>query len=217
MEMLYAWFKEILSWPIGAILINTKIVDSASSKKIANETKEKIIKIIEDQCAKITPEQTGLVALDWLNGRRTPFADQRLKGTIAGLSLGTTAPKIYRSLAEATAFGSRAIIERFRQDSLKINEVITIGGIPKKSPLVMQILADVLAITVKVAESSQTVALGAAIFAAVASGYYKSIYEAQEHLSSKILKIYYPDKKNVESYKKLYGYYRDLGKTLERR
>jgi len=137
LEMLYAWFKEILSWPIGAILINTKIVDSASSKKIANETKEKIIKIIEDQCAKITPEQTGLVALDWLNGRRTPFADQRLKGTIAGLSLGTTAPKIYRSLAEATAFGSRAIIERFRQDSLKINEVITIGGIPKKSPLVM--------------------------------------------------------------------------------
>jgi len=211
----YAWFKEVLSWPLESILKNTKLVDSETSKKISEEVEDNIIKVIEEEAAKINPKDTGLIALDWLNGRRTPFADQKLKGAIFGLSLGSTAPKIYRSLAEGTAFGSQAIIKRFIEDGLKINEVVAIGGIPKKSPLVMQILADVLNMPVKVAESSQAVALGAAIFAAVASGYYKSIHDAQKHMVSSFLTSYYPDDKNSKVYEKLYNLYVKLGTKLE--
>ncbi len=211
----YAWFKNILAWPIKSILIKTKIVNSAISLEISEEVESKIIKEIEQQCIKISPEETGLIALDWLNGRRTPFADQKLKGAIAGLSLGTTAPKIYRSFVEATAFGSRAIIERFKEDGLIIKEVIAIGGIPKKSPLVIQIFANVLNMPVKVARSAQTVALGASIFASVASGYYKDVIQAQKHMGSKTLKVYYPDIEAVKTYNKLYKIYKEFGSKLE--
>ncbi len=211
----YAWFKDVLAWPLRSIMCNTGIVDSETSRKIAEETEDKIIKVIEEEAEKINPQDTGLISLDWLNGRRTPFADQKLKGAITGLSLGSTAPKIYRSLAEATAFGSKAIIKRFVEDGLKIEEVVAIGGIPKKSPLVMQILADVLNMPVKVAESTQAMALGAAIFAAVASGHYNSIYEAQKHMASGFVKTYYPDNKNVRTYERLYDLYEELGSGLE--
>ena len=179
------------------------------------EIQKKIIRKIEEEAEKLSPEDTGLIALDWLNGRRTPYADQKLKGAIIGLSLGTDAVKIYRTLVEATAFGSKVIIDRFREDGLKIEEVVAIEGIPQKSPLIMQILTDVLGMPVKVAASAQSVALGAAIFGAVAAGYYKNIYEAQKKMSSSFLKTYYPDKRNVEVYKRLYKYYIELGKTLE--
>ena len=175
---------------------------------------DSIIRVIEQVCQKISSEETGLIALDWLNGRRTPYADQKLKGAIAGLSLGSTAPKIYRALVEATAFGSKAIIERFREDGLKIEEVVAIGGIPQKSSLVMQILADVIDMPVKVAESFQAVALGAAIFGAVASGYYKDISTAQKNMASGFIKVYKPKKKNVEAYKKLYKLYQETGSCL---
>jgi len=211
----YAWFRDVLSWPLEAILKNTELIEPAKSLELAGEVENKIIRIIEKEAETIDPRETGLVSLDWLNGRRTPYADQKLKGVIAGLSLGSTAPKIYRSLAEATAFGSRAIIERFREDGLVINEVVAIGGIPQKSPLVMQILADVLNVPVKVAQSAQSMALGAAIFGAVAAGYYKDVYAAQEKMSSGYLKTYCPDEKNVETYNKIYGHYLELGTTLE--
>ena len=129
--------------------------------------------------------------------------------------MGSTAPKIYRSLVEATAFGSRAIIEKFREGSINIEEVIAIGGIPKKSPLVMQILADVLGMPVKVTESSQAVALGAAIFAAVAAGHYDTVSEAQKYMASGFLTTYYPENEVSLLYKELYVLYLELAKRLE--
>ncbi|MBM3701107.1 MAG: ribulokinase [Actinobacteria bacterium] len=211
----YAWFKDVLCWPLAAILPDLDFVVKETADLIASAIRDKIIKKIEEVAQDISPQETGLIALDWLNGRRTPYADQKLKGAIAGLSLGSTAPKIYRALVEATAFGSRAIVERFRQDGLKINEVVAIGGIPKKSPLVMQILADVLGMPVKVAESSQTVALGAAIFGAVAAGYYDDIYKAQEKMASKFLMTYYPEKTRVKLYNSIYKLYIEFGNITE--
>ena len=167
------------------------------------------------EAKKLSPFDTGLVALDWLNGRRTPYADQRLKGAIIGLSLGTDAVKIYRALAEATAFGSKAIIDRFSQEGIQIEEVIATGGIPQKSPLVMQIIADVLGLPIKVSESTQSGALGSAIFATVAAGYYKNVFDAQEKIGSNFSYTYCPDKQNAKDYKKLYSYYKELGSTLE--
>lgn len=202
----YAWFKDVLMWPVENLLDDDK-------KKA--EINEKLISGLSEKAEKIKPSDTGLIALDWLNGRRTPYADQKLKGAIAGLSLGTDAPRIFRALVEATAFGSRAIIERFVEDGVKIDQIVAIGGIPQKSPLVMQILADVLDMPVKVASSFQAVALGASVFAAVASGYYKDIYQAQEKMASGFLKTYNPIKENVETYTKLYGLYKKLGSQVE--
>lgn len=211
----FAWFKEVLSWPLKSILENLQTVDKETSLKISREVQEKIIRVIEEQAFNISPQDTGLIALDWLNGRRTPFADPKLKGAVAGFTLGTTAPKIYRALVEATAFGSRAIIEKFKEDGLKINEIVAIGGIPKKSPLVMQILSDVLNVPVKIAESAQSVALGAAIFGAVAAGYYKDIHEAQKNMASKFLTTYFPIAQNVKIYDEIYMKYNELGSKLE--
>lgn len=211
----YAWFKDVLSWPLKSILEKSDTIGKATSLKVSEEVQKKIIRVIEEQAFNISPQDTGLLALDWLNGRRTPYADQKLKGVISGLTLGSTAPKIYRALAEATAFGSLAIIERFRATGLKIDEVVAIGGIPKKSPLVMQILADVLNMPVKVAESAQSVALGAAIFGAVVAGYYKNIYEAQKNMASKFLTTYFPKAENVKVYDDLYAKYQELGSKLE--
>ena len=211
----YAWFKEILSWPVDSILSKTKLVAKEDIAKLLEEIKGNIIRVIEEEAAKINPEDTGIIALDWLNGRRTPYADQKLKGAIIGLRLGTTAVKTYRALVEATAFGSKAIIDRFIEDGLKVNEVVAIGGIPQKSPLVMQIMADILDMPVKVAASSQAVALGASIFGAVACGYYKSISQAQKKMSSSFSVTYYPNNKNVKIYKKIYLKYKKLGSVLE--
>jgi len=211
----YAWFKNIISWPIDTILEETNLIDKETAKKLSSEIEAKIIRKIEEEAEKLSPLDTDLVALDWLNGRRTPYADQRLKGAVIGLSLGTNTVKIYRALVEATVFGSKAIIERFRQDGLEIEEVVATGGIPQKSPLVMQILADVLDMPIKVATSAQSGALGASIFAAVAAGYYKNVYDAQERMGSSFSKTYYPNKENAKVYKKLYSYYKELGETLE--
>ena len=202
----YAWFKDVLMWPVENLL------DDDRQKA---EINEKLITGLSKRAEEIKPSDTGLIALDWLNGRRTPYADQKLKGAIAGLSLGTDAPRIFRALVEATAFGSRAIIERFVEDGVKIDQIVAIGGIPQKSPLVMQILADVLNMPVKVVSSFQAVALGASMFAAVASGYYKDIYQAQEKMASGFLKTYDPDKKNVVTYARLYKLYKKLGSSIE--
>ena len=202
----YAWFKDILMWPVENLM---------DDDKLKAEIDARLISELSNKAEKIKPSGTGLMALDWLNGRRTPYADQKLKGAIIGLSLGTDAPKIFRALVEATAFGSKAIIERFKSDGVKIDQVVAIGGIPQKSPLVMQILADVLGMPVKVASSFQAVALGASIFAAVASGYHKDIYKAQEKMSSGFLKTYKPKKENVETYARLYELYKKLGSQAE--
>lgn len=203
----YAWFRDILLWPAK----NIGDMDENQIQKWA----DKIIPELDRQAEQIEPEQTGLLALDWLNGRRTPYADQTLKGAIIGLTLGTTAPKIFRALVEATALGAKAIVERFRQEGIEIEDVVGIGGISQKSPLVMQTLADVLDMPVKVATSEQTVALGAAMFGAIAAGIYKDVAEAQKNMGSGFSATYKPDAGRAKFYLKLYQQYQRLGSSLE--
>ncbi|MDZ7838620.1 MAG: ribulokinase [Actinomycetota bacterium] len=203
----YAWFRDVLMWPVENILD----LSESERQKIA----DKIIPELDRQAEKIDPAQTGLLALDWLNGRRTPYADQTLKGAIIGLTLGTTAPKIFRALVEATALGAKAIVERFQQEGIEIENVVGIGGISQKSPLVMQVLADVLNMPVKVATSEQAVALGAAMFGAVAAEVYGNIAQAQEKMGSGFMAVYKPDSRRVSFYKGLYEKYKTLGDTLE--
>jgi L-ribulokinase len=210
----YAWFKNVIAWPVEAILSETKLVDKETRKKLVDEVVAKIIPEITDAAEKVPIDESGIVALDWMNGRRTPDANQALKGAITGLTLGSDAPKIFRALVEATAFGSKKIVERFESEGVRIDGVIALGGVAKKSPFVMQVLADVLNCPIKVVKSEQTVALGAAMFAATVAGIYKTVEDAQKAMGSGFDKVYHPMPFNVGKYQVLYKKYGSLGEFV---
>jgi L-ribulokinase len=188
---------------------------SGALGKFRGEIERNILFRLAAEAEKVEPLDSTVLALDWLNGRRTPFADNSLKGAIIGLTLGTNAPKIFRALVEATAFGSRAIVEQFRRQGLPINTVIALGGIARKSPLVMQVMADVLDMTIRVAASEQACALGAAMFGAVAAGAYPSVIEAQKRMSSGFDMVFAPSRRRAGVYARLYRRYASLAATLE--
>jgi L-ribulokinase len=211
----YAWFKGLLSWPLQAVLPGLPGISEQTKQDVAARVADNIIVALDQGAAALSIEESAPLALDWMNGRRTPDANQRLKGAITGISLGTDAPRIYRSLVEATAFGSRAIVERFRAQQIRIDSAIAIGGVAKKSRFVMQTVADVMNLEVTVAAGDQTVALGAAMFAAVAAGVYENVAEAQRAMSSGIETVYRPDPQRAKHYDSLYEEYRALGAFVE--
>jgi L-ribulokinase len=211
----YAWFKSLLSWPLETILPTVSGIPEETKQKLTDAISERIIPALEQAAVNLGPEETALVALDWMNGRRTPDANQRLKGAITGINLGTDAPRIYRSLVEATAFGSRAIVECFRTQGTRIDSAIAIGGVAKKSRFVMQTIADVLNMEVTVPAGDQAVALGAAMFAATAAGLYKSVGDAQRAMSSGTESVYRPDPESAKRYDRLYKDYQKLGSFVE--
>jgi L-ribulokinase len=213
----YAWFKKVLLWPIEALLPGIEGIDPGIREKIEKEISKKVIPELEKAAASLEPASSGIIALDWLNGRRTPDANQHLKGAISGLTLGSDAPRVYRALAEATAFGARAIVERFREEGIAIEGIIGVGGVARKSPFVMQILANVLNMPINVPSGDQPVALGAAIFAAVAAGLYPDITSAQKAICAPIEKTYTPNQGEVKVYDKLYREYLDLGAFVEKK
>ena len=209
----YAWFKDLLSWPLEA-LVAAKAGDAVSGEELRRTIEDGILPRLSEEAARIKPGETGLIALDWLNGRRTPYADQTMKGAIAGLTLGTTPAGIFRALVEATAFGAKAIVERFLEEGIRLDQVIALGGIAKKNGLVMQITADVLDMPIRVARSEQACALGAAMFGAVAAGIHESVTEAQARMGSGFSNVYQPQPGSAQEYKRLYRAYLELGRTL---
>ena len=211
----YAWFKSLLSWPLATILPTLEGISEEVKRQVADGIADRMIPALEQGATALSMEETVPVALDWLNGRRTPDANQRLTGAITGLRLGTDAPRIFRSLVEATAFGSRAIVERFRSQGIRIDRVIAIGGVAKKSRFVMQTIADVMSVEVAVAAGDQPVALGAAMFAATAAGLYRQVEEAQQAMSSGTESVYRPDPERAKRYDRLYKDYVALGAFVE--
>lgn len=205
----YAWLRDILFWPLEALGDEVGINDETRQ-----ELRDKILVKLTEEAAQIDPTTTTVVALDWLNGRRTPWADQELKGALVGLTLGTDAPRIFRALVEATAFGSKAIVERFREEGLEISEVIAQGGIPGKNEFVMQVTADVFNMPIKVVQSEQSVALGAAMFAAVAAEKFATVYEAQDVMGAGFSTVYNPEPAGVQLYQDLYEKYMTIGELL---
>jgi L-ribulokinase len=155
------------------------------------------------------------LALDWFNGRRTPDANATLKGAITGLSLGSDAPRIFRALAEATAFGARAIVERFQQQGIPVKGLIGIGGIANKSPFLMQLLADVIGMEIKINRCEQTAALGASMFAATVAGIYPRVEDAMRAMGQGFDQAYMPNNKNKFVYELRYRKYQELGKMIE--
>jgi len=212
---IYAWFSKLLSWPLTDIVSKLSWLDENTRRRIEEESTEQIIEELSRQAEEIPVEESTIIALDWMNGRRTPYANQELKGAIAGLTLGSDAPRIFKALVEATAFGSRMINERFISEGVRIEGVIAIGGVAKKNPFVMQIVADVLNMPIKVAKSDQTCALGSAMAAAVVAGIYKNVPEAQKAMGGGFENEYKPDPLKAKKYNEIFENYKKLGSFIE--
>ncbi len=212
----YAWFRDLLLWPVDNMLQNSKVLSDKNKQELQIEIAENLIDKLSNAADSIDPAASGLLAIDWLNGRRTPDANQLLTGAITGLTLGSDAPAVFRSLVEATAFGAKAIVERFVAEGVRIDGIIALGGVAKKSEFVMQIVTDVLNMPISVVRSEQTCALGSAMAAAVVAGIHKSFEEAQEAMGDGFEKEYHPRPAYVAKYEKLYGKYLELAKSIEK-
>lgn len=191
---------DIFSWYAGLIAPGRKVADVLSE--------------LEAQAKDLAPGKSGLLALDWQNGNRTILVDQRLSGLVLGLSLHSTAAEIYRALVEATAFGAKVIIERLEAFGVKLDRVLACGGIPYKSPMLMQIYADIFERPIELSRSRQTAALGSSIAAAVVAGSeaggYASFDEAMKAMTGTLELVYRPNPENSAVYRRLYALYKEV-------
>jgi L-ribulokinase len=201
----YAWLKNILSWSLDLI----------EDEEVKNKAAEKIMAALTAQAALLPLDEKDEIAIDWLNGRRTPDANQMLHGAFAGLSLGTSAPKLFKALVEATCFGAKAIVERFIAQGIPVKGLIGLGGVAKKSPYIMQVMVDVLNMPIRIHKSEQTCALGAAMFAATAAGLYEKVEDAMHAMGQGFDATYTPNASRVDYYQKRYEQYKNLGQFIE--
>lgn len=212
----YAWFKDIILDPVKGVIRGIETLSDQQKDIIIERAENKLLDRLSEQAAELDLSEDDAVALDWLNGRRTPDANQLLKSSIAGLDLGSDAARIFKALVEATCFGARAIVERFRDEGVRIDGVIGLGGVAKKSSYVMQTLASVLDMPIKIARSEQVCAYGAAMFAATAAGLFPSVNDAKNAMGKGIDKVYEPDAAAVKVYNQLFKKYKTLGAFAER-
>ena len=163
--------------------------------------------LLEEQAAALAPGENGLLALDWWNGNRSVLVDAGLSGLVVGLSLSTRPHDIYRALLEATAFGTRVIVESFERAGVPVGRIVACGGLPHRNRLLMRIYADVLGRPIEVAGSEQAPALGSAMFGALAGGAHPSIRDASRAMAPPIVETYVPDPLNRSAYDTLYAEY----------
>ena len=170
--------------------------------------------VLEQEASKLRPHLASPIAIDWLNGNRNPYANESLKGIMVGLTLHTTLPEMYRAWIEATAYGVRQVIDIMADAGFEISEIICGGGIPEKSPLLMQIYADILGRKLLLPASNETCALGAAFFGAVAGNAFSCVEEAQKKLCHFKEKCYVPVSENQDIYDQLYAKYCRIGREF---
>ncbi|WP_085247503.1 ribulokinase [Gilliamella mensalis] len=199
---IYAWYQKLLSWPLDQLAIH-----SPELQLNVEQLKQQLLHQLAVQWSQNPNLDNIPVILDWFNGRRTPYANQRLKGVMTNLTISTDALTIFGGLILSTAFGARAIMECFINQHVPVNNIVALGGIAKKSPVIMQVCADVMNRPLKVVNSEQCCALGAAIFAAVSANLYPDIPTAQKVMSSQIEITFMPNADRVAKYQQLYEKY----------
>ena len=203
---IYAWFKNLLSWPIDKLI---------KDENVRRKVNDELIAALSTEAEKLPVSENDELAVDWLNGRRTPDADQLLKAGIINLNLGTDAPKFFKALVEASCFGAKAITDRFRREGIPVKGLIGLGGVAKKSPYIMQTMADVMNMPIRIHKSEQTCAAGAAMFAATVAGIYNNVESAMKAMGQGFDAVYHPDESKVAHYFKRYKRYQQLGAFIE--
>jgi len=185
----------------------------ASYERKAKEKGVSVHRLLEEKASAVFPGESGLVALDWANGVRSPYMDSNLSGLILGLDLNTTPEEIYLALIEGCAFGTRRILEDMEQSQTKIRSILLGGGIPFRNRLFCQVFADVCKAPIRLAGSTNASARGSAILGAVAAGErggFSSLREAVEKLGRASEEVFLPDPERSARYDELYREYRAL-------
>ena len=211
----YAWFKNLLAWPLQNLLKQSELISPETANALIKEISDQIIPELSKEAAKIIVTEHSELAIDWLNGRRTPDANQELKAAMSNLSLGSNAPALFRAWAEATCFGAKKIVDRFIEQGIPVKGIIGIGGVAKKSPFIMQMMADVLNMPIRINKSDQTCAIGAAMFAATVAGIYTKVEDAMAAMGPGFDAEYTPNQKSAELYALRYKRFTDLGLAIE--
>lgn len=200
---IYNWFKNVLIKPTLAILDDLTTVQQ---EKLTNN----LLNHLSEEAAMLPVSTEDLVFTDYHNGRRTPDADFTLKAIAYGFNLATEPAQVFKALVEGTAFGSRAILDRFKQYGVPVQRVVATGGIASKSSYVVQVLADVMGMDIDVVDSDQTGALGSAVFAAVGAGLFADVGSAQRQISARVIRTFTPRPDYMETYGQLYQKYQAL-------
>jgi L-ribulokinase len=172
---------------------------------------EGIHALLSRKAAALSPGQSGLIALDWLNGVRSPLMRPNLRGVLAGATLHTTAVDLYRAVVEACCFGARRILDSFQEAGVPVRRVFATGGIPRKNPFLMQVLADAFGKEIGVCQSAQASALGSAIVGAAASG--EKLTRCIHRMAAPVDTLYKPV--HADAYEPLYQRYRTLSTMFE--
>ncbi|GAB3012785.1 ribulokinase [Niabella terrae] len=202
---IYAWFKKLISWPLQYL----------ADQSQRQEIEASLIKELSAAASALPLRDSDELALDWLNGRRTPDANQSLKAAISGLYLGSDAPSVFKALVEASCFGARAIVDRFNNEGVPVRGLIGVGGVARKSAYIMQVMADVMNMPIKIHQSEQTCASGAAMFAATAAGIYPEVESAMQAMGQGFDMEYHPRKEYKAYYDARMKRYEALGAYIE--
>lgn len=203
----YAWFKNMLLSPIKELIEQSDAINHDQTEQLLKELSDQLIAHLSSKAALLPLNEDDELAIDWFNGRRTPDANQYLTGSIHHLNLGSTAPSIFKALVEATCFGAKRIVDRFIAEGVPVNGLIGLGGVAKRSPYIMQVMADVMNMPIRIHKSEQTCALGAAMFAATAAGVYTKVEEAMKYMGQGFEGSYYPNESRKDYYEKRYAQY----------
>lgn len=212
---LYAWFQELLSWPMNELLLDTTI-DIETKEKLRQHLELNFFKMLEEQATGIIVDDNTELAIDWFNGRRSPDANQELTGSLHNLTLGSSAPRIYRALVESTCFGAKQINEGYIRQGIFIKKVIALGGVAQKSAFVMQMLSDILNCPIIIHKSEQICASGAAMLASVAAKIHPDLSIAMTRMGAGFKNKYFPDPEKAELYNKRFQQYLKKGQLQEK-
>jgi L-ribulokinase len=195
----------------GSSLITPEI-----AHQLQNEISDKMISSLSLEASKLPSREEDELAIDWLNGRRTPDANQLLKGSMIGLNLASDAPRLFKTWVEATCFGAKAIVDRFTDEGIPVKGLIGLGGVARKSPYIMQTMANVMNRPLRIHKSEQTCALGAAMFAATMAGIYPTIEEAMNTMGQGFDLEYKPVADTTGVYHSRYKKYKAFGAMIEK-